>query len=447
MTLEAKLRDIQKKLKDNRNFPNESSISQGIVLPILQELNWDIFDTKVVCPELSLPGPKRKPELVDFALYEPPDEKAKQPPDTKAKVFIEVKAKGFKHETKEDAETQLLRYTKGGEIPFAVLTDGGTWSFYLPEQGGRGYGERRVSELDILKHTPQESSEVLQRYLERNRVVSGEAFETARVIFFLEKYREGSDRDLEWKKVNDAIVRFERTRNFLVEALEEDIKPKPTQNNIDHGIVDYFHSLLRERISQPPSGATAQRMQSEAGEQIPARLSSGASERKQPAHRRVRQDSPPLEPEAPPVRDLDVREKGRGPNVLIKEIVIRGQHFPCSNQKGNQKKAMAIVFKQLQEEDPGFLQRFYKDSRNQRSRGGPLYLGRNQRELFGKNVERTRYEPIGRDWIISTNYGWEAPGKRSSKKKIIKLAAEVAGLKLKLEEDISGKGIIVNLDT
>ena len=445
MTLEAKLRDIQKKLEDNRNFPNESSISQGIVLPILQELNWDIFDTKVVCPEWRIPSLKPRGKgntaQVDFALFESPG--------TPAKVFIEVKARGFKNDPKPMAETQLSTYANAGGIPLAVLTDGGTWSFYLPmeavKSGSSGLKGRQVFELDISKSSSfQESSEVLQRYLEKNRVVSDEAHETARVIFLLEKYRNRTE--LKWVSANEEIKKFKEGYNQLAK-LAKSIDPKSAQDNFDYDFV--VHSLLRQEISRSTSGITALPLQSELERQdFSSSQLSGASEQKQPVHHRVRQDSPPLEPEARPVRDLNVHVKGRGPDVLIKEIVIRGQHFPCSNQKGNQKEAMAIVFKQLQEEDPGFLQRFYKDSRNQRRwRGGPRYLGRNQRELFGKNVERTRYELIGRDWIISTNYGWEAPRNRSSKKKIIQLAAEVAGLKLKLEEDISGKGIIVNLDT
>ena len=446
MTLEAKLKEIQDRLRHTpEHFRSEAAVRQGIVLPILRELNWDTDNTRVVCPEYFVSGKVKakgfsKKNWADFALF---DENSDNP-----KVFIEVKKLDA---PADDGVEQVMSYAqidkKGAEVDIAVRTDGRTWSFYLPFVEGRNQ-EKWVDKLDLLKLPPpspsQESSEVLQRYLEKDRVVLGEAHETALVIFFLKKYR--NENPSTWKeRVDPAIAEFMHALNVLAPHIAK--KTKSSQNNIEHDIVDYFRSLLRQEISPSPNDITGWRTQSESREHDFSVLqSSGASERKQPIHRRIRQDSPPPEPEAPPVRDLNVHVKGRGPDVLIKEIVIRGQHFPCSNQKGNQKEAMAIVFEKLQEEDQGFLQRFYKDSRNQRRRGGPRYLGRNQRELFGKNVERTRYEPIGRDWIISTNYGWEAPGKRSSKKKIIQLAADVAGLKLKFEEDISGKGIIVNLD-
>ena len=50
MSLEAILTDITAKLRQGK-FPNEQSISQGIVLRVLQELGWDIYDPTAVWPE------------------------------------------------------------------------------------------------------------------------------------------------------------------------------------------------------------------------------------------------------------------------------------------------------------------------------------------------------------------------------------------------------------
>ena len=417
MTLEAKLKVIRKKLEDDDNFRrSEASVSQGIVLPILRELNWDTDNTRVVRPENITVGKDR----ADFALYDDSDNR---------KVFIEVKRLGGVEENAEKAEEQIMRYahSKDNKARIAVLTDGGTWSLYLPEEGGLGYKGKRVFKLDILKQLSQESSEVLQRYLEESRVVSDKALETARVIFFLKKYREGSDRVgsdrvLEWNKVNDAIAKFESARNFLVDALQEDIKPKPAQNNMAQDVVDYFHSLLREKISQPSSGATAPRPQLESGERVPARLSSGASERKQLVHRPVRQVS------APP-------SSGASGSSRSGKLVILGESHFCRNQNH----ATEIVFKKLQEKAPGFLQRFYEHPENQKNkykgrRGEYRYLGRSYRQLFGDNVKTPRsFVNIGNRWVVSADYNWE------KKKEIIQLAAEVAGLEF-------GKDIILNFD-
>jgi predicted type IV restriction endonuclease len=117
MSLETTLTDIVTRLRQGR-FQNEQAISQGIVLRLLQELGWDTWDTTIVCPEF-----KTGEGRVDFALCHPP----KQPAD-----FIEVKQPG----KAEDSVRQALEYAFHKGVPFVVLTDGRTWSFYLPAEQG-----------------------------------------------------------------------------------------------------------------------------------------------------------------------------------------------------------------------------------------------------------------------------------------------------------------------
>lgn len=120
MSLETTLADITLRLRQG-NFPNEQAISQGIVLRVFQELGWDTWDTNVVRPEYQT-GEGR----VDFALCHPPSKPA---------VFAEVKQPG----KAEDAVRQALEYAFHAGVPFVVLTDGRTWSFYLPvEVAGLG---------------------------------------------------------------------------------------------------------------------------------------------------------------------------------------------------------------------------------------------------------------------------------------------------------------------
>ena len=152
---------------------------------------------------------------------------------------------------------------------------------------------------------------------------------------------------------------------------------------------------------------------------------SGVSGRKQSAPRRGRRAS--------------ASGSARGRRV---KVVIDGK--PSSWQ--DQSDAMATVFKKLQQRDRSFCQQFYEHSQNQRKRGGGgQYLARNLVELFGDPLSKRLRRKISDGWVISTHYGWEVAGSKSSKKEIIRLAATVAGLEFK--EDISGNGIIVNLDT
>lgn len=73
-------------------FVNEASISNGIVLPLLNDLGWPVFDPTVVAPEFTLEGRR-----VDFALCHPRNRPA---------VFVEVKQPG----RSEGADRQLFEY-------------------------------------------------------------------------------------------------------------------------------------------------------------------------------------------------------------------------------------------------------------------------------------------------------------------------------------------------
>ena len=137
MNLEYILSNITEKLRQGL-FPNEQAISQGVVLRILQSLDWDTFDTSLVWPEYQT-GSGR----ADFALCNPA---------TKPAIFIEVKQPG----KAENAVKQALEYGFHVGVPFVVLTDGRTWSFYLPAEQG-SYGDRRVYKLDLYERSPSEA--------------------------------------------------------------------------------------------------------------------------------------------------------------------------------------------------------------------------------------------------------------------------------------------------
>jgi len=160
MNLKATINIIARDIKQGR-FTNEASVSQGIVLRILNSLGWDIYDTEIVIPEYSIHGRR-----VDYALCHHRN---------KPIVFIEVKQIG----QAEGYEKQLFEYAYHQGIPFAILTDGQEWHFFLPGEQGV-YQERRVYKLDILERDLEESCNRFTRYLDRERIVNGLAIESAR---------------------------------------------------------------------------------------------------------------------------------------------------------------------------------------------------------------------------------------------------------------------------
>ena len=145
----------------SKQFTNEASISQGVVLPILQALDWPVFNTSVVIPQFPVES-----RWVDYALCE---NKARP------KIFVEVKKIGHAN----TGDRQLFGYAFHQGIPMAILTDGQEWSFYLPAEEGP-YEERCLDKLDLLERSPSESTERLHRYLQFQRVISGDALSAAR---------------------------------------------------------------------------------------------------------------------------------------------------------------------------------------------------------------------------------------------------------------------------
>ncbi len=160
MELTQHLEEIRAGIKGGR-FPNEASVSQGIVLRLLMALGWPTWDTQIVWPEYALEGRR-----VDFALCHP---------SAKPKVFIEVKQVG----QSDGAEKQLFEYAFHKGVPLAILTDGREWHFFLPAEAG-DYGERRVYKLDVVERETEESVLRLERYLKYDAVVSGTALLAAR---------------------------------------------------------------------------------------------------------------------------------------------------------------------------------------------------------------------------------------------------------------------------
>ncbi len=145
-------------------FQSEAAVREAIVLPILQALGWDTLDPTSVVREYPLAGRR-----VDYALSSLPGRK---------EIFIEVKALG----QSATADRQLFEYAFHEGIPFAILTDGREWSFFLPGEQGT-YDERRVQKLDIVERAPQDVISIFNRYLDRERVRSGEAIQSARADY------------------------------------------------------------------------------------------------------------------------------------------------------------------------------------------------------------------------------------------------------------------------
>lgn len=219
MSLENHISDIQKKLK-NMEYTNEQSISQGVVLRLLSALGWPVYDTQLVIPEYNIQGRR-----VDFALCTHKN---------KPVIFIEVKQPG----NTLGADKQLFEYAFHTGVPFAIVTDGKEWHFYLPAEVG-SYDERRLYKLDLMEREDLESSYRLERYLSYGNVISGIALDNAREDYKnVSKEREAKTNiPVAWKKL------IEDKDDILLDVISDKVesicgfKPTPIQ------IINYLESL------------------------------------------------------------------------------------------------------------------------------------------------------------------------------------------------------------
>jgi hypothetical protein len=322
---------------------------------VLQELGWDTWDTTVVWPEYQT-GEGR----ADFALCHPP---------SKPTVFVEVKQPG----KAEDSVRQALEYAFHSGVPFVVLTDGKTWSFYLPAEQG-SYEDRRVYKLDLFERPSAEASETLQRYLTCARVQSGEALEAAR-----KEYRSRSRRD--------------QARAAIPEAWRELVEKG------DEVLVDLLASTIESKVGIRPDA-------DEVAEFL-ATVGRPATVPRLPAHQAGGPESPQR-----------AGSHTAGGFSRRGQLSLRGRPYPYQNAK----EAMVIVLRELAKSDSSFLERcsVHPDAQGRKRR----YIARTAEELYPDREDlRHMRESLPGGWLVATNLN------NVLKKTIIRLATEVAGLK------------------
>lgn len=357
MELKTTLMDINQRLREGR-FPNEQAISQGIALRVLSELTWEVYDTTVVWPEFPT-GEGR----VDFALCDPP---------SKAKVFVEVKQPG----KAEEGVRQALEYAFHSGVPFVVLTDGQTWSFYLPAEQG-DYEDRRVLKLDLFERTSDEAAEILRDYLGRDRVVSGKSLDEAR-----RAYRDKNRRLVARQTIPEAWRELvERDDELLRDLLSEAVESKAGFRPVDADIADFLASL---RPAVP------------AHESV---LPSGGK----PTIRKPKPPSPP--------------RQWNPKSLMSQTMVCLGDELPYRNAKD----AMILVLSRLAERDPTFLERcsHHKAFQGKKRR----HIARRTADLYpGRPDLESEHAKLPGNWFLGTNIS------NRQKMGLIKAATEVAGL-------------------
>ena len=359
MALHQSITAIVQNLRQGR-FPNEQAISMGIVLRVLQDLDWDIYDPTRVWPEFQT-GEGR----VDFALCHPP---------SKPLIFFEVKQPG----KAEEGIRQLFEYAFFKGVPFVVLTDGKTWSFYLPGEQG-SFEERRVYKLDLFERSETEVAAKLVEYLQFSRVASGEALKAARA-----QYQSSNKKALARQTIKTAWEELvDNEEPFLIELVSDAVESKcgvrPDGGDVTTFLKKPWHNqsatLATQTLTRPPA---------------------------------------PLPRPNPQ------------PTTRAATAEVWDQTFNARNAK----EATLFVLREMAKRDPSFLAR---------CAGHPENFGRNRtwiaktaEELFPERADlRELHEEISDGWLLNTNFN------NPIKKKVLRIACEVAGVTFGREVRVS----------
>ena len=249
--LASTIRQLKEKIQTG-DYQNEAEISQGVVLCILSELGWPIFDTGVVVPEFGIVDGARKKE-VDYALCHPPRKPA---------ILIEVKDLG---KANSQAKKQLFEYAfhqafhQG--VPIVVLTDGRIWNFFYPSGQGN-YEDRRSAQIDLLDDNIDAAANKLIRYMNMEDVKSQLARKNAEEDY--NKVRLEKSFESVWCKLSS---KPEEVQLFLDEVKKETGGVRPNTEQAMHFLYNKARDKPMRTTSHAHNSAAVRKQQT--GQSLP----------------------------------------------------------------------------------------------------------------------------------------------------------------------------------
>lgn len=161
--MESTLNDIRS-LFDRGAFKNEEHIRVCVVVRILQELGWNVWNPDEVNLEFAV-APDEDHTKVDVALRSTPLQLA---------AYIEVKALGQIRGKLGEIERQLRDYNRNNTAMFTVITDGAEWRFYYSQTGGE-FSQKCFKVLNLRRESLEDVGLAFKSLLRRAEIQNGEA--------------------------------------------------------------------------------------------------------------------------------------------------------------------------------------------------------------------------------------------------------------------------------
>ena len=200
----ARIESLAEKLRDlaggseQASFATRRGIVDGILLPLLRHLGWDVDDTNVVAHGFATPA-----GLVDFGLCHPPGDPG-----------ILVRIGAVPESTPVSEDDHPFADCSIRALQLAISEDGRSWGLHFP--AGRGsIRNRRFARFDIVDDATEDVAEVLDTHLSFHAAKSGEAFREAE-----RNYRDGrfpAEAHGAWRR---SLAGREVLRRFLREMEE-----------------------------------------------------------------------------------------------------------------------------------------------------------------------------------------------------------------------------------
>ena len=184
------LSDIKYKLTKNY-FQNEEHVRISLVLRILFELGWDIWNPKEVNSEFKA-VPNEDISRVDIALFS----NEYLPP----LIFIEIKSVGKIVTDLFKIEQQLRDYNRNNTAQFSIITDGQKWRFYYSQTGGE-FSQKCFKVIDIIQNDLSDIVNSLTLFLSKDEILSGNSKKEAERLLKLNQ---------EQRALEDALPRAKR---------------------------------------------------------------------------------------------------------------------------------------------------------------------------------------------------------------------------------------------
>lgn len=199
-------------------YRNEEHVRVGIVLRLLGDLGWNVWDPSEVCCEY-FPVRGEDRTRVDVALLTGDD----------PWVFVEVKAVGLLEQNLSSIETQMRDYNRNMTAMFSVATDGRVWRFYYSQTSG-DFSQKLFKTINLSTDDLDDVEVTMKSILSKESIQNGTAEgEAKEYLQFNRKQRFMDDAMLEARRavteppypsLPEAIASIVKRRGFDVSKEE-----------------------------------------------------------------------------------------------------------------------------------------------------------------------------------------------------------------------------------